>query len=106
MTLARTAVMRDYRGDVIDSHAPEAPTRFAKQLVQLLRGAIAIGVPPDDAMRLVRRCACDSIPPLRREILLDLANYPDSRAARSANGSRSRAIPCAANLNAFICSAC
>jgi hypothetical protein len=25
-------------------------------------------------MRLVRRCACDSIPPLRRDILLDLAS--------------------------------
>ena len=36
---------------------------------------------PAEAMRLVRRCACDSIPPLRRDILLDLANNPGSRAA-------------------------
>lgn len=32
VTLARTGVEYDYRGDVIDAHAPEMPTRFAKQL--------------------------------------------------------------------------
>ena len=26
------------RGDVVDAHAPESPTRFAKKLAQLLRG--------------------------------------------------------------------
>jgi hypothetical protein len=81
VTLARSAVERDYRGDIEFAHDPEAPTRFAKQLVQLLRGAVAIGVEPDEAMRLVRRCACDSLPPLRRDILLDLAEHPGSRAA-------------------------
>ena len=30
VTLARTAVEFDYRGDVVDAHAPEAPTRFAE----------------------------------------------------------------------------
>jgi hypothetical protein len=30
VTYARTAVERDYRGDIINSHAPEMPTRFAK----------------------------------------------------------------------------
>jgi hypothetical protein len=38
VTLARTGVEFDYRGDVIDAHAPEMPTRFAKQLAQLMRG--------------------------------------------------------------------
>ena len=76
VTLARSAVERDYRGEIEFAHDPEAPTRFAKQLVQLLRGAISIGVTPAEAMRLVRRCACDSIPPLRRDILLDLAEQP------------------------------
>jgi hypothetical protein len=76
VTLARTAVERDYRGDVIDAHAPEMPTRFAKQLAQMVRGAIAIGMAVTDAMRLALRCARDSVPPLRREILLDLAAHP------------------------------
>jgi len=81
VTMARSAVERDYRGEIAFAHDPEMPTRFAKQLVQLLRGGVAIGMTPADAMRLALRCARDSIPPLRREILLDLANNPDSRTA-------------------------
>jgi hypothetical protein len=38
VTLARTAVDFADNGDVIDAHAPEMPTRFAKQLVQAVRG--------------------------------------------------------------------
>lgn len=79
VTLARSAVERDYRGDILFAHDPEMPTRFAKQLVQMLRGAVAIGMIPADAMRLAMRCARDSIPPLRRDILLDLANNPESQ---------------------------
>jgi hypothetical protein len=78
VTSARTAVERDYRGEIIDAHAPEMPTRFAKQLTQLIRGAVAIGIPAQDAMRLAIRCARDSIPPLRREILLDIVANPAS----------------------------
>ena len=78
VTMARSAVERDYRGDIVFAHDPEMPTRFAKQLVQLLRGAVAIGMTPADGMRLALRCARDTIPPLRRDILLDLANNPQS----------------------------
>jgi hypothetical protein len=39
--VARTGVEPDYKGEVIDAHAPEMPTRFAKQLAQLVRGAHA-----------------------------------------------------------------
>ena len=57
VTLARTGVEYDYRGDVIDAHAPEMPTRFAKQLMQLVRGAVAhrprpgSGAPVGDSLR-------------------------------------------------------
>ena len=78
VTLARTAVERDYRGEVIDAHDPEMPTRFAKQLTQMLRGAVAIGIAKPEAMRLTLRCARDSIPPLRLKILLDISEHPDS----------------------------
>jgi len=81
VTLARTGVEFDYRGDVIDAHAPEMPTRFAKQLVQVLRGAIAIGRDRDQALRLAIRCARDSMPPLRLTIIDDLAAHPDSTTA-------------------------
>lgn len=73
VTLARTAVDIDYRGNVIDSHAPEMPTRFAKQLAQIYRGARAIGLDRADALALAIRVARDSMPPLRLEILEDVA---------------------------------
>lgn len=81
VTLARTAVEYDYRGDVIDAHAPEMPTRFAKQLTQVVRGGVAIGMPRDDALRLAIRCARDSMPPLRLAIIDDIAAHPDSATA-------------------------
>lgn len=81
VTLARTAVEYDYRGDVIDAHAPEMPTRFAKQLAQVIRGAVALGHNRDEGMRLAIRCARDSMPPLRLAIVDDLAAHPDSTTA-------------------------
>jgi hypothetical protein len=79
VTLARTAVERDYKGEVINSHAPEMPTRFAKQLAQLVRGGVAIGMSREEALRLALRCARDSMPPLRLGILFDITDYPRSR---------------------------
>jgi hypothetical protein len=80
VTHARTAVERDFRGDVVEAHAPEAPTRLAKQLAQLMRGGVAIGMEPGHAMQLALRCARDCIPQGRLAILLDLAEHPRSRA--------------------------
>ena len=83
VTYARTAVERDFRGDVINSHAPEMPTRFAKQLAQMVRGGLALGMDRQAALRLALRCAADSVPQLRIEILLDLAgNSPGPRYRR------------------------
>lgn len=79
VTLARTGVDYDYRGDVIDAHAPEMPTRFAKQLTQLVRGAVAIGLDRAVALQLAIRCARDSMPPLRLAILDDVAAHPGTR---------------------------
>jgi len=77
--MARTAVERDYGGEVLDAHAQEMPTRFAKQLAQVVRGGLALGMAREEAMRLAIRCAKDSIPPLRLQILLDVAAHPSSR---------------------------
>jgi hypothetical protein len=52
VTMARTAVETDYRGNIIDAHAPEMPTRFAKQLTQVMRGGVAIGMLRTEAMAL------------------------------------------------------
>lgn len=81
VTLARTGVEYDYRGDVIDAHAPEMPTRFAKQLAQVVRGGVAIGIERGAALRLAIRCARDSMPPLRLAIIDDIAAHPDSSTA-------------------------
>jgi hypothetical protein len=79
VTLARTGVDYDYRGDVIDSHDPEMPTRFAKQLAQVMRGAMALRMDRGAALRLAIRCARDSMPPLRLAILDDVAANPHTR---------------------------
>ena len=81
VTLARTGVEYDYRGDVIDAHAPEMPTRFAKQLAQVVRGGAALGMDRGRALQLAIRCARDSMPPLRLEILDDVAAHPQSTTA-------------------------
>jgi hypothetical protein len=79
VTLARTGVEYDYRGNVIDAHAPEMPTRFAKQLAQVVRGGVAVGMDRAEALRLAIRCARDSMPPMRLLIIDDLAKNPGSR---------------------------
>lgn len=78
VTRARTGVEYNFRGDVVDAHAPEMPTRFAKQLSQIVRGGVAIGMDRDDALRLAIRCARDSMPPLRLAIIDDLSKNPGS----------------------------
>jgi hypothetical protein len=79
VTLARTGVETDYRGDVIDAHAPEMPTRFAKQLTQIMRGAMAIEMSRAEALALALRCARDSVPQLRLSVLRDLKKNPGSQ---------------------------
>ncbi|MDV9170942.1 hypothetical protein R6V09_12450 [Streptomyces sp. W16] len=81
VTLARTAVERDYQGNVVQAHAPEMPTRFTKQLSQIMRGGIAIGKPRLDALNLAIRCASDSMPPIRLAVLGAVVDNPMSRTA-------------------------
>jgi hypothetical protein len=78
VTMARTPIERDFKGEAVDAHAPEMPTRLSKQLGQIVRGGAAIGMTRAQAMRLAVRCARDSIPPLRLEILLDVAAHPET----------------------------
>jgi hypothetical protein len=79
VALARTAVEVDYRGEVINAHEPEMPTRLVKQLTQVFRGAVAIGMPRPGALALAIRCARDSMPPLRLEVLTDVAAHPNAK---------------------------
>jgi predicted transcriptional regulator len=53
------------------------PTRFAKQLVQIARGGLLLGLGRETAMRVAARCCHDTMPPLRRVVLADVAANPD-----------------------------
>jgi hypothetical protein len=78
VTRARTPVERDYQGNPAFAHGLEMPTRFAKQLVQIARGGLLLGLGRDTAMNVAARCCHDTMPPLRRVVLADVAANPDS----------------------------
>jgi hypothetical protein len=86
VTRARTAVERDGQGRPLYAHALEMPTRFAKQLCQLVRGGLAIGMSREDALRVAFRCAGDSVPPLRKKVLGFVAENPHSLTVRVTAG--------------------
>lgn len=75
VTRSRTAVERDLQGNPVYAHALEMPTRLAKQLVQLARGGIALGMTNEAAMTVALRCARDTMPPLRLKVLTDVAGH-------------------------------
>jgi hypothetical protein len=79
VTRCRTPVERDYQGNPVFAHALEMPTRFTKQLVQLVRGGLALGMSQDEAMAVAVRAARDSMPPQRLAVLADVAENPVSR---------------------------
>jgi 5S rRNA maturation endonuclease (ribonuclease M5) len=81
VTLVRTAVDTDYRDDVRTAYAPEMPTRFGKQLGQLVRGGMALGLPREEALELAIRVAEDSMPPLRWRVLHHVSTHPGIRAS-------------------------
>jgi hypothetical protein len=81
VTLSRTGVEFDYKGDVIDAHAPEMPTRYLRQLQQIVRGGIAVGMDRARCVELAIRCARDTMPPVRLAIVDDLARNPHSTPA-------------------------
>jgi hypothetical protein len=84
VTRSRTAVERDFQGNPMYAHALEMPTRVTKQLVQVVRGGIAIGLPRPDALTTAMRCAQDSIPPLRLKALKKVAANPGLGASKVA----------------------
>jgi hypothetical protein len=65
----RSAVERDYQGEVELVPAPEVPTRLVAQLERLLVALGTLGVDATDAWQVIQGCAFDSIPQLRRKIL-------------------------------------
>jgi hypothetical protein len=76
VTRARTAVERDFQGNPAFAHDLEMPTRLAKQLVQVARGGLAIGMEHCEALSTAERAARDSMPPLRQRVLTHVYQSP------------------------------
>jgi Domain of unknown function (DUF3854) len=73
VTLARSPIQRNRRGDLELILAPEMPGRFVKALAGLWGGLTALGCDRETAWRVVMRCAFDSMPRIRRRVLEVLA---------------------------------
>jgi hypothetical protein len=84
VTRARTAIEHDYAGNPDWAHDFEMPTRFAKGISQLMRGALAIGMDRKAALDLAIRVGRDSMPPLRMVVLADVAANPGTTTTDSA----------------------
>jgi hypothetical protein len=70
VALSRSPVERDHQGELDLVLDAEAPTRLAKQLERLWAGLDTIGHP--DGWQVVVRVGLDSIPKLRRAVMLQL----------------------------------
>lgn len=73
VTLARSPVARDYKGEVELVLDPEGPYRFAKQLHALWRACGLLGLDRAGAWEVANRVARDSMPRLRWRVLDALA---------------------------------
>ena len=69
---ARSPVERDYQGEIRLVLDAEAPTRLVKQLERLYAGLGAIGLSSDASWEVVIRVALDSMPKLRKSVLVEL----------------------------------
>jgi 5S rRNA maturation endonuclease (ribonuclease M5) len=73
VTLARSPVARDFKGEVDLVLDPEGPYRFGKQLYALWRACGLLGLDADAAWQVAGRVARDSMPRLRWRVLDALA---------------------------------
>jgi hypothetical protein len=73
VTLARSPVARDYRGEVELILPREGPYRFGGELYALWRGCGLLGLDREQAWEVARRVARDSMPRLRWRVIAALA---------------------------------
>jgi hypothetical protein len=84
VTRARTGVARDRQTrDILYLPEPEAPTRLAKQLAQLLVSLLVIGVEEEEAWRLVHKVGWDCVPAVRSSVMRLLARYSGEELTRA-----------------------
>jgi hypothetical protein len=98
VTLARSPIARDYKGEVDLVLDPEGPYRFVKQLYALWRACGLLGLDRADAWVVAVRAARDSMPRLRWRALAalcepgGLSTNAIARAARHPYRSTRRAL--------------
>jgi hypothetical protein len=70
-TICRSPVPRDGYGrrEIIGLPVTEEPYRLGYQVKSLARGAMALGYGAAEAVALARRCAMDTVPPVRVRVL-------------------------------------
>ena len=73
VSLSRSPVHRDFKGEIELVGDAEAPTRIVKQLGSLWRACGMLGLTHADSWEVVSRCALDSIPKLRGAVIRHLA---------------------------------
>jgi len=84
VTRARTGVARDYQTrDILYLPEPEAPTRLAKQIAQLMAALIKIGVSEDEAWRLAEKIGWDSVPAVRSAVIRLLSRQEGTELTRA-----------------------
>jgi hypothetical protein len=84
VTRARTGVARDYQTrDILYLPEPEAPTRLAKQIAQLMAALLAIGVDEAEAWRLAQKVGWDSVPAVRSAVIHLLSRQDGNELTRA-----------------------
>lgn len=85
-TRCRSAVDRDAFSSREIELIPgaESPARFVKVLAQLLKGMEAIGLSRQRSWELVSKVAIDSMPELRRRVVLEMINQSETTNSRVA----------------------
>jgi hypothetical protein len=81
MSAARSPVERDHQGEIVLVGDPDAPTRAAKALGQMRDGLLALGL-GDETWDVLVAVALDSIPKLRRLLLLELLGAEEPMATK------------------------
>jgi hypothetical protein len=82
---SRSSVERDgYRREIELIPEPEAPGRLARILSQLFAGMAVAGIGRQEAWRLVKKIALDSMPAIRRAVLEVLLSRGETRTGTAA----------------------
>lgn len=69
VTLARSPVERDYKKELELVMTSEGPARMVYSIQRILCGLRMIGVPHDEALRVISQAALGSLPSLRRTLI-------------------------------------